>query len=99
MDTKNSHHWPFADPPNAASITVRQIIQGGEPILLIVHDNDDGGWQFLTGGSFDTADAMLVSLQSIIRHDPSIADLVDLPLGWAASRAAVGQPWQRQRAE
>ena len=87
--------WPFSDPPNVASITVRQVVHGGEPILLVAHDADDGGWQFLTGGSFDVADGLIVSLASMVRRDPSVAELADLPLGWQASRGAVGQPWQR----
>jgi hypothetical protein len=87
--------WPFADPPNHASITVRQIIHGGHPVLLVVPDADDGGWQFLTGGRFDVADGMVVSLGSMIGRDPGLAELADLPLGWQAWRAASDAPWQR----
>jgi len=92
-------NWPFDDPPNVASITVRQIVHGGEPIRLVAHDAEDGGWQFLTGEAVDVADAMLVSLASIVRRDPSIAELANLPRGWRASRAAVGHPWQRSPVE
>jgi hypothetical protein len=87
--------WPFDDPPNVASITVRQIVHGGAPILLVARDAEDGGWQFLTGGAFEVADGMMVSLVSIVRRDPSVAELADLPPGWTALRATVGQPWQR----
>src|SRR4051794_14128998 len=41
--------WPFANPPDVAAITTRQVVHGGEPILLVSHDADDGSWQFLTG--------------------------------------------------
>lgn len=27
--------WPFADPPNLATITTRQVIEEGHPILLV----------------------------------------------------------------
>ena len=39
--------WPFADPTNVATITVRQIVRDGQPILHVSHDHEDGGWQFL----------------------------------------------------
>ncbi len=88
-------NWPFDDPPNVATITVRQIIDGAEPILLVVHDADDDGWQFLTGGQFDVADGMVVSLQNIVRRDPTIAELADLAPGWRATRSSARAPWER----
>jgi hypothetical protein len=87
--------WPFDDPENVATMTVRQITHGGQPILLVSHDADDGMWQFLTGGPVQMADAMLVSLREVYRIDPSIAELADLPLGWTAERSAPGQSWRR----
>jgi hypothetical protein len=88
--------WPFDDPENVATMTVRQITHGGQPILLVSHDADDGMWQFLTGGPIQMADAMIVSLREVYQIDPSIGELADLPLGWMAQRSAVGQPWRRQ---
>src|SRR5262245_29350389 len=88
--------WPFPEPENVATMTVRQIAHGGQPILLVSHDADDGMWQFLTGGPIEMADATLVSLREGYRIDPSVGELADLPLGWTAERSAVGQPWQRQ---
>ena len=90
MDT-----WPFEDPENVATLTLRQIVHQGRPILLVSHDSDDGMWQFLTGESADMADAMIVSLREAYRIDPSIAELADLPLGWQAWRLAPCEPWQR----
>jgi hypothetical protein len=88
-------NWPFDDPENVVTMTVRQITHGGQPILLVSHDADDGMWQFLTGEPVKMADAMLVSLREVYRIDPSISELADLPLGWTAERSAVGQPWRR----
>ena len=36
-------NWRFADPENAAVITLKQIVNEGEPILHVTHDSDDGG--------------------------------------------------------
>lgn len=87
--------WPFADPPNLAVFTVKQILHGGKPVLYVTHDADDGGWQFLTGGAFDMTDALLVSLKSMIEHDLSLAQLADLPIGWSARRDDTKSRWQR----
>jgi hypothetical protein len=89
-------NWPFADPPNVATITLRQIVREGQPILLVTHDYDDGSWQFLTGGEFEIADGLVVSRDCILKRDPSVAELADLPLGWRAWREQVGTPWQRE---
>ncbi|HKB05973.1 MAG TPA: hypothetical protein VKD90_27510 [Gemmataceae bacterium] len=88
--------WPFDDAKNTATLTVRQLVHGGQPILLVFHDADDGMWQFLTGETVDMSDAMLVSLESIYRRDPSVGELADLPLGWQASRASRAGRWNRQ---
>jgi hypothetical protein len=88
--------WPFDDPENVATMIVRQIVHGGQPILLVSHDAEDGMWQFLTGGPVQMADAMIVGLREVHELDPTIGELADLPLGWTATRPAVGQPWQRQ---
>jgi hypothetical protein len=87
--------WLFDDPPNVATITVRQIVEAGEPILLVARDTEDGGWQFLIGGAFDVADAMVVSLRSMFERDPTIAELADLEPGWQATRQRVGAAWHR----
>lgn len=91
--------WPFDDPPNVAAVTMRQVVHGGEPILLVFRDAEDGSWQFLTGGSFEEPDGMLVSLRSMVERDPRLAELADLPPGWQAWRRRPDSPWERGPAE
>jgi hypothetical protein len=88
--------WPFEDPPNTASITTRQVLEGA-PVLLVTHDADDGGWQFLSGATVDEADGRVVGLGNMLARDPSLGELADLPEGWRARRAARGNPWRRER--
>jgi hypothetical protein len=90
--------WPFADPLNVLTLTLRQIMFEGTPILLVCHDADDGMWQFLTGDSALTEDALLVCLKNVVAHDKSICELADLPLGWQATRASSAEPWRRSPA-
>jgi hypothetical protein len=91
--------WPFSDPPNVAAISVKQIFRSNEPILLVVHDEDDGGWQFLTGGPFSVSDGLVVALKNVVALDSSVCELADLPIGWQAFRPAHGQPWVRARSQ
>jgi hypothetical protein len=88
--------WPFTEPPNLATFTVRQVLHDNQPILLVVHDRD-GSWQFLTGGPVETADGMVEGLQVMAERDPSLAGLANLPPGWRARRAQAGAVWKRSR--
>lgn len=85
--------WPFEDAENTASLSMRPIFADGHPILFVTHDEEDGTWQFLTGGEPRQEDAMLVSLGSVFELDPSVGELADLPLGASASRESADAPW------
>lgn len=87
--------WQFTEPQNVAVITIRQIVREGRPILHVTHDRDDGGWQFLGAEDANTADAMVVALREIVKLDPSVQQLADLPPGWHAWRRAPQESWQR----
>jgi hypothetical protein len=86
----------FSEPPNLAVITTKRVLEGA-PIVLVAHDEDDGGWQFLCGTTNDPADGRVVSLAGIVSGDPSVEELADLPVGWQASRAKLGDPWVRAK--
>ena len=90
--------WPFEDAPNTASLTTVHVLDRRRPILLVTHDADDGGWQFLCGTTNDSSDARVVGLNTVLELDPSLAELADLPLGWRAWRDAPGRPWRRGEA-
>ena len=92
--TSVGEQWPFDDAENAAVISFTRIMDGSQPILYVVHD-EEGDWQFLDGGDVSEEDAATVSLKRVAQHDPSVKSLADLPVGWAAERAGVDQEWQR----
>lgn len=87
--------WRFDDPPNVAVFTTRAVVQGGQPILLVTHDEEDGAWQFHSGAEASVEEALVVSLRTIAKLDPSIEELADLPYGWIARRANATSPWTR----
>ena len=86
--------WPFAAAPNTASITVRPISEGEQPIRSVVHYADDDTWGFFTGEEFQEREAVLVALSSVVTLDRSVRVLADLPPGGGEWRDAVDQPWQ-----
>ena len=91
--------WPFDDPPNTACITTRFVLDREKPILLVTHDEDDGGWQFLCGSTSDPDDGRVIGLDCALQLDPNVAELADLPLGWKAWRDSPDHEWERYEDE
>jgi hypothetical protein len=89
--------WKFQDPPNVAVITTTKVLNGEDWVAFVSHDGEDGGWQFHNNepGPLHESDAKVVSLQNMVRLDPSIVELADLPLGWHAQRDSRNSPWKR----
>ena len=85
--------FPFYDAPNTATITCCHILENGEPILYVSHDEDDGMWQFLCGKAHETDEAKLVSLKSVFDLDNSVGILKDVPCGYYAERKAQDDEW------
>lgn len=90
--------WPFPAGKNRATFITRPVLEEAHPILFVYHDAD-GAWQFLCGTTHATTDARLVSLDTVLQLDPSLAAVADLPTGWNASRSTPNSPWQRQPGE
>jgi len=89
--------WTFDQAENVACFTLRQIIDEGAPILIVVHDEDDHGWQFLMGENVSLDDAMIVSMREIVEHDRTLLEIGAMPPGYRAIRAAVGEPWEIEK--
>lgn len=93
----NDPTWPFQEPPNVATFTLRGILRKDVPILAVFHNDDDGAWQFLDGSdSPDPKEAAVVALSEMAKLDPTICELHDLPLGWCAWRPNRAAPWRRE---
>lgn len=78
---------------------MRQIMLENAPVLLVSHDEDDHGWQFLPGTPAQMADVMLVTLKSVVAKDATLFEIADLPPGWQARRASRDAPWMREKSE
>ncbi|MDQ0469593.1 hypothetical protein [Labrys wisconsinensis] len=68
-------------------------------VLLV--DRRDGDWQFLCGESDHGATDLphFVHLGHMLRKDPTLSALGDLPADWEAERARPDQAWARRPCE
>jgi len=96
MNSKPTNSWPFDQPRNCGTLTMRQILDGSEPILLVTHDADDHEWQFIGISDASVADGRIVCLEETVHLDPTVLEVADLPPGWQAIRDAVGGHWSRR---
>lgn len=87
--------WTDADSTNTVTITTRQVLHEGHPVLIVSHDSD-GTWQILCGTTTDKADALVISLGEALQNDRSIASLADMPRGWPARRSSPEDSWTRE---
>ena len=87
--------WPFDQAPNVAALTVRAILEGA-PILYVSHDWDDDGWQFLDGQPPQLEDGRIIGMGEVLKRDPTLRSIADLPPGWIAWRKSRSDPWVRE---
>lgn len=85
----------FDENPRLGVVTTTAVLAGA-PILMVTHDEDDGGWQFLCGTTNDPDEGCIVHLEEIVVMDPTVTSVADLPLGWLAFRNSVGSEWHRE---
>jgi len=90
-------NWPFDQPMDAAAVVDLDVMEGRVPVLLVVHYSEDESWAFLSGGAFDPERSLIVGMSEVVDRDPSLKMVADLPPGWTAVRARVGEPWVREQ--
>ena len=71
--------------------TTSAWLENQQPIVDVIHDKD-GHWFFLPLGE---PDWKLVSLEELIKVDPTLNDVFDLDYGECANREFVGGRWER----
>ena len=77
-------------------VTTSEITNDRMPILLVSHQQDEDGdlWQFHSGtGNYSREKLQLVRLDTILRLDPNITIVGDLPLGYRARRNSPADQW------
>jgi hypothetical protein len=87
--------WPFDQGPRAAAITTRQVLNDGLPIRRVTHYSDEHDWAFVCGTTDATEDGRVIVMEEVLRIDPTLRTIADLPPGWTACREHVGGQWNR----
>jgi len=72
------------------------VVNHGAPILLVIHYSDDDSWAFLSGAPFLAEEGKVIGMGTALRLDPTLRSIADLPSGWTATRARVGDEWVRR---
>jgi hypothetical protein len=85
---------------NLSGVVQRTVIAGELPALVVVHD-DEGDWLIGDGVNDPNEEGAcgLFHFAHIIRVDPSLAEALNLQLGYAAYRETGGSPWEISRWE
>lgn len=91
-------NWKFSDPPHTGVYLSATVNSGAEAVTYVSHDIEDGAWQFL-GDSMTESGGVLSCFHHPIDRDPSLTELVDLPIDWWAERDKPGEPWVRHEHE
>ena len=94
---ENTTCWKFSEAPNVAVFTSKGILQNGDWVYYVTHDQDDGVWQFHPySGIVPCSEMVVSSLRSLVDLDRSLELLADLPTGWHAWRDSPSDQWQRE---
>lgn len=78
---------------NLAVITTKFVIENNSPILSVFRD-EEGDWQFFGFEEVEEQDARVVSLEEILKIDPSIQEILWLSNGMTAHRENAQVEWK-----
>jgi len=78
-------------------ITTELIATGKSSILWVVHDEGHGGWQLYDGGDVSNQRPFVLPKSEALRLDPTLLEIIDLPVGWEAHRCEKGAEWKRNK--
>lgn len=84
------------DPLDPVGVTTEAVVKQRKPVLRVRHEAGHGGWQF-----YDDAEPLqgpvVLPKAELLKLDPSLTPVKDLPEGWEAIRRASGDRWVRKR--
>jgi len=83
----------YSENLNLAVFTTTYVMIKKSPIVYISHDFE-GDWQFLSAETVPTTEAMLVALGEIIEFDPTVIEVLNMPLNHGAFRKDKNSGWR-----
>lgn len=73
--------------------TSKYVLSEGSTIVYIAH-HDDGIWEFLGKEIVSESEIRLVSLAQIIKIDPTVLEIADMPVEFNAIRESKHFDWK-----
>jgi len=92
-----SYTGVWDDPLDPIAITIEEIANGKRPVLLVVHYDGPGGWQFLDGSDLSEQCPHIMPKEELLKVHPELVQLTDLPIGWQAQRKSPKGKWTRSK--
>jgi hypothetical protein len=86
--------FKFFELSNTATFVSECVFKEGKPILWVWHESDDATWSF---ANESTDHMIVVGLDEVIAHDPTINDLFNLEMHQIATRKFIGNKWKRKQ--
>lgn len=78
---------------NQVAITTKYVVEGS-PILWVIHNEEDGIFEFIGSEPVTTDVYRLLSMEEMIRLDDSLKQIIDIPPGFTAHRIDVNGVWK-----
>lgn len=82
----------FRESLNTAVLTSKYIMSHSSTIVYVAH-HEDGVWEFWGEEIVDEADIMVVSLGQIIKIDPTVLEVAEMPIEFNAIRDKRESSW------
>ena len=91
----------FPDDLKTPVFTTKYVVTDKKEITYVSHDADDGSWEFLSDDIIKdyVPVAKVISLEQMIKIDPTLLELADMPLGYFANRKTKKDKWVITRHE
>lgn len=77
-------------------ITTQDVLELNAEITRVVRF-DDGSWLFSNYPSGKHLDIVGVTIEELVKRDPSLCSLYDMPAGWVATRVNKNESWIRTK--
>ena len=84
------------DPLDPIVITTSAVASKQKPITRVVREVGPGGWQLYDAGPLTGGPVVLPKTEAL-KLDPSLRSLINLPVGWEATRRDATSPWVRKK--
>ena len=95
--TPNERAMNWTDPLDPVAITTDLVAAKLKPILLVIHEAGHGGWQFMDGEDVTGQKPRVMPKDELLKIDPTVNEVTDLPVDWEARRSSPSSQWVRKK--